>query len=142
MLWVGSFNLVSEDGITAYEGRAWWEATVVDKDGDEYKIHYPQWDSGLWDEWVPRKRIRWPPARDPQGDTMELRVGDVVEMRCSSSSGRSPWLESVVLRVEGTRYYVNNAFDHGNKAVHRKALRFVRRPVALEPQPSKRCSIM
>lgn len=167
VLWVGSFNLVSEDGITAYEGRAWWEATVVDKDGDEYKIHYPQWDSGLWDEWVPRNRIRWPPARDPQvgcprnplpprhtrgsllpgavylqGDTMELRVGDVVEMRCSSSSGRSPWLESVVLRVEGTRYYVNNAFDHGNKAVHRKALRFVRRPVALEPQPSKRCSIM
>ena len=74
-----------------------------------------------------------------------LVPGDVVEMRCTSSSGRSPWLESVVLRVdsEGDKHYVGNSIN-GGKAVPRAVLRLVRRA----PQPSPggrtpgRCSVM
>lgn len=42
-LWVGSFNLVSGEDITSYEGRAWWQAVVVRQETPTtFLIHYPQ----------------------------------------------------------------------------------------------------
>ncbi len=65
VVWEGTFNLIT-DTLAAYAGRAWWEAQVVERQPDcsAFKIHYPHWDADTWDEWVPRARIRWPPAPD------------------------------------------------------------------------------
>lgn len=128
VLWEGSFNLVSHDGVTGYEGRAWWEARIVERDGDDYKIHYPQWDSAIWDEWVSRERIRWPPDNDDRG--IVLKKGDVVEVKCLSTSGRSPWLESSILKVDTDgRYFVGNSIVSGERSVPRENVRLVRRPL-------------
>ena len=58
--WEGTFNLLCDEHVTTYEGRAWWTASIVERQDLLYKIHYPQWDATVWDEWVPRHRIRWP----------------------------------------------------------------------------------
>ena len=81
VLWEGSFNLVSNEGVKGYMGRAWWDAVVVKQEGREFKIHYPQWDSSLWDEWVSRDRMRWPP---PAPDT------DVRSTCCNVLSSHPP----------------------------------------------------
>ena len=59
--WEGTFNLLCSEFVTTYEGRAWWSAVITEQNETSYKIHYPQWDASVWDEWVPRHRIRWPP---------------------------------------------------------------------------------
>lgn len=82
-LWTGSFNLVFGETVTSYEGRAWWQAIVVRREGERsFLIHYPQWDSGMWDETVPRERLRWPP-RTPD---MMVRVIFVFVTRLRSDA--------------------------------------------------------
>jgi hypothetical protein len=75
VVWEGSFNLIT-DTLASYSGRAWWEAEVVERQADcsMFKIHYPHWDANTWDEWVPRERIRWPPAEDEMKVRFRWRV--------------------------------------------------------------------
>jgi hypothetical protein len=58
--WRGSFNLVANEIVTSYDGLSWWSAVIVARDDAtaHYKIHYHHWDSGVWDEWIPRSKIR------------------------------------------------------------------------------------
>lgn len=60
VLWSGVYNLLFEEVLTTFEGQAWWQALVVAQQEGLYLIHYSQWESGTWDEWVSRDRIRWP----------------------------------------------------------------------------------
>ena len=69
--WEGTFNLLCHEAVTTYEGRAWWSAVIVEATEDLYKIHYPQWDATVWDEWVPRSRVRWPAK--PGSDKVRFR---------------------------------------------------------------------
>lgn len=117
-----------------------WEARIVERDGDAYNIHYPQWDSAIWDEWVTRDRIRWPPEADPAGTA--LHKGDTVEVKCLSTSGRSPWLESTITRVEDERYHVGSVIISGERAVPRSNVRLVRRARAAHSLTLQKCSIM
>jgi hypothetical protein len=149
VLWEGSFNLIS-DVLMSYAGRAWWEAEVVERTDDctSFKIHYPHWDASTWDEWVPRLRIRWPPdaddgvrglpaARATPGavrvtnvacDVQQLlQKGDVVEHKCASALGVSPWLECVVEDIMGDHFHLGDAILSDNKVVLRSTLRFVSR---------------
>lgn len=55
VLWEGAFNLIT-DTVACYQGRAWWEAEVVDRaaDGSVFRIHYPHCEAA--------------PAQTPQTD--------------------------------------------------------------------------
>ncbi len=94
-----------------------WDAVVVGRSQDlsRYKVHYPNWDATVWDEWVDADRIRWCPtfARFTSRSTAfslraapvterDILPGDAVEVLCPSTLGVSPWLETVVCKVEYT----------------------------------------
>lgn len=114
VVWEGSFNLIEGDLIRTYAGRAWWDAKVLDKRGpDTLKVHYLQWDSGTWDEWVPVTRLRWPAPTDPTAPDRSdpLQPGDRVEVLCISTMGRSPWLEAIVKAVIETGVPTGSATD-------------------------------
>eukprot|EP01138_Halocafeteria_seosinensis_P012723 gb/GECG01012999.1/.p1 GENE.gb/GECG01012999.1/~~gb/GECG01012999.1/.p1 ORF type:complete len:526 (+),score=33.14 gb/GECG01012999.1/:1-1578(+) len=125
--WKGSFNLVNGNSTVAYRGLAWWTAFIIDKDEDEdiYLVHYEMWDESTWDEWVPRDRIRWPPRQESHFEPLE--AGDGVELKCTSSYGRSPWLVTeIARRLNGANYIVGKEMLT-DSAVPREKLRLVRR---------------
>lgn len=109
--WSGAFNLFYKGAIRKYEGRAWWDASIVqyNKTDSTFLVHYPSWDSDTWDEWVPCTRLRWPSSverlkwahtapnhgRHPLS-IQSIQKGDAVEVHCPSSLGASPWLETKV----------------------------------------------
>lgn len=136
VMWSGTFNLVNGNNTHGYEGQAWyvsasfvtianlrenvfamlcrWDAVVVQRAEDlsKYKVHFPNWDASVWDEWVDANRIRWSPDMpcfDAESTAFSLTAerrtaptitaGDAVEVLCPSTAGVSPWLESRVSRV-------------------------------------------
>lgn len=120
--WRGKFRLETQD---VYQGLAWWVAEVVDKDieGGRYKIRYPGWES-RWDEWVPRKRLRW--AVKPN-TIISINARDTVELWCCGANVPGAWLESKVKRVRGDRYCLGRVLSTGYLWVERDRLRLVRR---------------
>jgi hypothetical protein len=107
--WEGTFNLLSDEHVTTYEGRAWWSAVIVEHGEHAYKIHYPQWDASVWDEWVPRHRIRWPMqyhdvlVRDPVLALGLVFVLIVVRLY-SVPFSRVIWWNITVRRLTGFRH--------------------------------------
>lgn len=148
--WEGTFNLLDDDVVSTYAGRAWWSATIVECMEQHYKIHYPQWDASVWDEWVPRHRVRWP-AREVDTKVRMMRVdcilltiftricmlvqcvirkGDVVEHKCQSSHGISPWLEALVTDAVGADGFRlgDVVLSDPRRVVQRSTLKLVHRP--------------
>ena len=111
-----------------------WAASIVDRREYLYLIHYEMWDESTWDEWVTRDRIRWSPKVSRSFEVSKLAYvyicerihlicvcfgnveqplqrGDLVELKCTSSFGRSPWLETeVIKRIDGSTYIVCQSF--------------------------------
>jgi hypothetical protein len=165
--WEGTFNLLSDEHVTTYEGRAWWSAVIVEHGEYAYKIHYPQWDASVWDEWVPRHRIRWPmqshdtTVRSPEapgfvscfnaGGCVQCPIfkGDLVEHHCSSSHGISPWLEGRVTDSAGAKGYrlADVIRSDPKRFVSRDSLRLIQRGRGhlfrrLKISPESKCTIM
>jgi len=126
--WRGKFRL---EAMEVYQGLAWWEAVVVNKElpdsegvegafSARYKIHYPGWVS-RWDEWVHRNRLRWKKCDDIDGTP--IRVNDDVEVWCCGSNVPGAWLEAKVRKVRGDRYDVGRVLSNGSLWVERNRVR-------------------
>lgn len=119
VLWQGKFysHAIGEHGAMGFEGKAWWQATVVAREpvtpnegrppsGDEgehtgdqqyYRAHFLGWEA-KWDEWIGRAHMRWPKPLDHNSEH-EIDVGDHVEIHLESTRVPSVWMEGKVIRM-------------------------------------------
>lgn len=51
--------------VTVEWGGQWWPATVREKDGEDFLIHYEN-HADTWDEWVSKDRIRFTSDKEPR----------------------------------------------------------------------------
>jgi hypothetical protein len=58
--------------VQAYTESKWWKAKIIDVDGNQFEVHYVNFDDN-WDEWVGRDRIRpYQPAQFAEGDKVDV----------------------------------------------------------------------
>eukprot|EP00472_Partenskyella_glossopodia_P009221 CAMPEP_0197542296 /NCGR_PEP_ID=MMETSP1318-20131121/67560_1 /TAXON_ID=552666 /ORGANISM="Partenskyella glossopodia, Strain RCC365" /LENGTH=203 /DNA_ID=CAMNT_0043101551 /DNA_START=86 /DNA_END=694 /DNA_ORIENTATION=+ len=115
VLWQGKFysHTLGEHGTMGFEGKAWWQASIVARELDVnsestpnhsdspaggqyyYRAHFPGWEA-KWDEWITRGQIRWP---KPLDYTSEIDIGDHVEVLLESTRVPSVWMEGEVKKV-------------------------------------------
>jgi len=120
--WKGKFRL---EALDIYQGLAWWEASVVDRDllNNKYRIHYPGWEA-RWDEWVTRERLRW----NQEENTTQIKMGDKIELFCSGQNVPGAWLETKVRKIRNDMYCVGkvSASTNGSIWCERHRIRKIR----------------
>jgi hypothetical protein len=77
-------------------GSTWYKATILEVQGDKYKVHYDGWDA-KWDQEVGPAKVR-----EPQGVKYPWKKDDKVEVQW-----KKEWYAATILEVDGEKFKVH-----------------------------------